>query len=250
MAKAKPKRHKHKKKTHIGNRPRFTGLLRRIIIYLSAVVVALILLPYGLILLYRFEPIKPVSTLMLSELASGRYYARQWVALDDVAPVLVQSVLMSEDGQYCAHAGVDWGAINLVVESALEGEPSRGASTIAMQTAKNLFLWSSRSYIRKALEIPLALSADKMWGKQRLLEIYLNIAEWGPGIYGIEAAAQTYFGLSAAQLTRRQSALLAVTLPNPILRNPAKPTPGLNRLANRIEARARQSGSYIKCIYP
>ena len=158
--------------------------------------------------------------------------------------------MMSEDGQFCAHNGVDWDALNLVIESALEGEGTRGASTISMQTSKNLFLWSSRSYIRKGLEIPMALFSDYVWDKKRTMEIYLNIAQWGHGIFGIEAASDIYFGKSAKDLTPRQAALLAVSLPNPLLRNPAKPSSGLNRLAQNVQKRAQQSGAYIKCIYP
>lgn len=188
---------------------------------------------------------------MLGELVTGRSYEREWVELEDVAPVMVQSVIMSEDGQFCAHSGVDWDAISIIVEETLEnGSPSRGASTISMQVSKNLFLTSWRSPVRKMLEIPLALFSDAVWGKSRMMELYLNSAEWGHGIYGIEAAAQTYFGRSADKLTRKQASLLTVALPNPILRNPAKPSKGLRRLASRIETRSKQSGAYIKCIYP
>jgi monofunctional biosynthetic peptidoglycan transglycosylase len=130
----------------------------------------------------------------------------------------------------------------------MEGEKTRGASTIVMQTGKNLFLWPGRSYLRKALELPLALYIDLVLSKKRIMEIYLNIAEWGPGIYGIEAASQYRFGRPASALTRRQAALLAVTLPSPETRNPAKPTKGLSRLARIIERRARQAGAYIGCL--
>jgi monofunctional biosynthetic peptidoglycan transglycosylase len=199
-------------------------------------------------LLYRIPFIHPVSTLMLRDLVLLRGYERQWVDLDDVSPVLVQSVMMSEDGQFCSHDGVDWSALNTIIDDAMDGEATRGASTIPMQTVKNLFLWSSRSYIRKAIEIPLAIAADTVWSKRRLMEIYLNIAQWGPDIYGIEAAAQSYFGRSASDLTRRQAAYLAVTLPNPLERNPASPSASMRRLAGIIERRARQSGAYIKCL--
>jgi monofunctional biosynthetic peptidoglycan transglycosylase len=191
----------------------------------------------------------PASTLMLGETLTGRAYERQWVAFDNIAPVLVQSVMMSEDGQFCIHAGIDWQALNLVIDDALEGEATRGASTIAMQTAKNLFLPPTRSVLRKALEIPMAMWMDMVWSKRRLMEIYLNIAEWAPGIYGIEAAAQAYFGVPSAKLSARQAALLAVTLPNPIKRNAANPSRSMNRLAGVIEKRAQQSGAYIKCLY-
>ena len=130
--------------------------------------------------------------------------------------------MVSEDGQFCAHHGVDWGELDKVLDDS-DG-PSRGASTIAMQTVRNLFLWTSPIYVRKALEIPIALYADLIWTKRRMMEIYLNIAEWGPNIFGIEAAAQHYFGRSAKDLTANQAALLAVTLPNPTGRNPAKPS--------------------------
>ena len=206
-------------------------------------------LPYLLIPLYALPQIRPISTLMIGEVMSGRSYERQWVDFDAIAPVLVQSVMMSEDGQYCSHSGIDWQALNLVIDDALEGEVTRGASTIPMQTAKNLFLTSSRSVLRKALEIPLAMWMDVVWSKRRLMEIYLNIAEWAPGVYGVEAAAQAYFGVPAVKLTARQSALLAVTLPNPIKRNAANPSRGMTRLAGVIEKRAAQSGAYIKCLY-
>jgi monofunctional glycosyltransferase len=212
--------------------------------------VILALLPVALTFLYIPAVVHPVSTLMLKDLVTFKGYERQWVSIDNIAPALVHSVMMSEDGQFCAHQGVDWPAINQVIDDAMDGEGSRGASTIPMQTVKNVYLWSSRSYVRKVLEIPYALMVNLFWSKKRLMEIYLNIAEWGPGIYGIEAAAQHHFGVSAKNLSRRQAALLAVTLPNPILRNPAKPSKGLNRLARVIERRAIQAGGYVECVTP
>lgn len=220
-------------------------MARRIVLTL----LALLLLPYVLIFIYLLPFIHPVSTLMLRDLVLLRGYDRQWVSLDDIAPVLVQSVMMSEDGQYCFHGGVDWGEMRMLVEDTLKGEATRGGSTIPMQTAKNLFLWNSRSFVRKALELPLAVAADFIWSKRRLMEIYLNIAEWGPGIYGVEAAAQYHFKVPAAKLTRRQAALLAVSLPNPIDRNAAKPGRGLRSLAAVIERRARGSGDYVQCLH-
>jgi monofunctional biosynthetic peptidoglycan transglycosylase len=208
-----------------------------------------ILLPYVLILVYKVDFIHPISTLMLWDLVTLKGYDRQWVEFEDISPALVQSVMMSEDGQFCNHDGVDWVQMNGVIQDALEGESTRGASTIPMQTAKNLFLWNGRSFVRKGLELPLALGADFVWSKKRLMEIYLNIAEWGPGIYGIEAAAQHHFKVPASKLTRRQAALLAVSLPNPITRIASKPAKGMKRLASLIERRAKGSGGYIKCLY-
>ena len=212
-----------------------------------AVIIALV--PYALILVYAVDFVRPVSTLMLWDLATLKGYDRRWVEFEDISPALVQSVMMSEDGQFCSHFGVDVVQLKGVVQDALDGEATRGASTIPMQTAKNLFLSNGRSFVRKGLELPLAVGADAVWSKKRLMEIYLNIAEWGPGIYGIEAAARYHFKTSAAKLTRKQAALLAVSLPNPITRVASKPSRGMNRLANVIQRRANASGEYIKCLY-
>jgi monofunctional biosynthetic peptidoglycan transglycosylase len=223
----------------------FSRLLRRLIL----VGLALLVAPYVLILLYTPAFVHPISTLMLADIALLKGYDRRWVSLDDISPNLVRSVMMSEDGQFCRHGGVDWGEMKAVVEDALQGETTRGASTIPMQTAKNLFLANGRSFIRKGLELPLAITADLAWSKRRLMEIYLNIAEWGPGIYGAEAAARYHFGVSAADLSRKQAALLAAALPNPIERVAGKPGRGLQRIASVVERRARNSGDYITCIY-
>lgn len=219
--------------------------LRRVVL----TVLVLGLTPVVLTLLYVPSFVHPISTLMLKDLATFQGYDRQWVAIDDVAPVLAHSVIMSEDGQFCAHRGIDLAEMKLVLDDALAGEGARGASTITMQTAKNLFLWHRPlGTVRKVVELPLAVYVDGIMSKRRIMEIYLNIAEWGPGIYGIEAAAQHHFGRSAKNLTRRQAALLAVTLPNPIERNPAKPSAGLRRLASVIERRASKAGGYVGCL--
>ncbi|MBW9070373.1 monofunctional biosynthetic peptidoglycan transglycosylase [Rhizobium pusense] len=222
----------------------FRTLAKRIIMTL----LALLILPYLLIPVYALPFIRPVSTLMLADLVTLQGYDRRWVPLEDISPRLVQSVMMSEDGQFCFHGGVDWNQMQSVVSNALDGAATRGASTIPMQTAKNLFLWNGRSFLRKGLELPLAIAADFVWSKKRMMEIYLNVAEWGPGIYGIEAAAQHHFKVSAAKLSSRQAALLAVSLPNPIDRVASKPGRGLQRLAGLIERRARASGSYVGCV--
>ncbi|MBB5753631.1 monofunctional biosynthetic peptidoglycan transglycosylase [Prosthecomicrobium pneumaticum] len=221
-------------------RPRRRGALA-VLVRLAAVLVAL---PVVLVPIYLVAP--PVSTLMLWSAVTLQGMERHWVSIDDVAPVLVNSVIMSEDGRFCEHGGVDWQALNAVIDN--PNGPSRGASTIPMQTVKNLFLWSSRSYVRKAFEIPLATYADFVWPKRRTMEIYLNVAQWGPGLFGIEAAAQHYFNRPAARLTARQAALLATALPNPEVRNPAKPSRGHSRLARLVEGRARAAGAYVGCL--
>ena len=215
---------------------------------LFLLLILICLIPVILTLIYIHPNVQPVSTLMAKNFVFGAKVDRRWVPLDEISPFVYQSVISSEDGQFCAHDGVDWAAVNLVVDDLVEGERPRGASTIPMQTVKNLFLWTSRSYVRKLLEVPLALYADLVWDKKRMMEIYLNVAEWGPGIFGIEAAARHHFKRSAKGLTRRQAAMLAVTLPNPIARNPRKPSRGLQRLAQLTEKRAKQSGAYVKCL--
>ena len=208
----------------------------------------LVFIPAALTLLYYPSFVHPVSTLMLKDLATFNGYDRRWVALDHIAPVLAHSVIMSEDGQFCAHRGIDLAELKLVIDDAMAGEPARGASTISMQTVKNLYLWNGRSFVRKLLELPLAVYFDFVLPKRRIMEIYLNIAEWGPNIYGIEAAAQHHFGVAARDLSRRQAALLTVALPNPLERNPAQPSRSLKRLANLIERRAAKAGGYVGCL--
>lgn len=211
--------------------------------------VLLALVPVVLTILYLPSFVHPVSTFMLKDLATFSGYDRQWVSIDDVAPVLAHSVIMSEDGQFCSHYGIDLGELKGVVSDAIAGEATRGASTITMQTVKNLYLWQRPfSTLRKVVELPLAVYFDLVTPKRRIMEIYLNIAEWGPGIYGIEAAAQHHFGISAKKLSRRQAALLAVTLPNPAARNPGKPGRGLRQLASVIERRAARAGGYVGCL--
>lgn len=212
-------------------------------------IVVLALVPIVLTLLYAPSFVHPVSTLMLKDLATFSGYDRRWVPIDDVAPVLAHSVIMSEDGQFCSHRGIDLAELKGVLDDALAGEATRGASTITMQTVKNLYLWHRPlGTVRKAIELPLAVYFDAVLSKRRIMEIYLNIAEWAPGVYGIEAGAQHHFGVAAKDLSARQAALLAVTLPNPADRNPAKPGPGLKRLASVIQRRAARAGDYVHCV--
>ena len=228
--------------------PLWKRALRRLLKWTVIVVVLAVLAPVGLTFLYAVPGVHPVSTLMAAQALGGEPMRRDWVDFENIAPPVWQSVVSSEDGQFCAHDGVDWVAVNQVIDDAMEGERVRGASTIPMQVVKNLYLWPSRSYLRKGLEVPLALLVDRVWTKRRTMEIYLNIAEWGPGIFGIEAAARHHFGRSAGKLTRRQAARLTVALPNPKTRNPARPGRGLERLARLVERRAKASGAYVKCL--
>ncbi len=211
---------------------------------LAYVLIAIAAIPALLTFVYAVVP--PVSMPMLGRYVSGQKVDRRWVALEDIAPAARFSVMASEDGQFCRHWGVDFGAITQVLGQ--DGGPSRGASTIAMQTVKNLYLWPLPTFARKPLEVPLALWTNLVWSKKRTLEVYLNVAQWGDGIYGIEAASQFYFKKPASKLNAREAAQLAVVLPNPIRRSAGSPTRRLRNLAGLIVNRARNSAGYFDCV--
>jgi monofunctional glycosyltransferase len=220
-------------------RSRFGGVFT--VLRIVAVAVALFLvLPYLLTLLYWV--VDPVSTLMLGRWATGQRVERTVVSLERMGPYLPMMVVVAEDGRFCSHSGLDLHEIKEALEDAGDGGELRGASTITQQTVKNLFLWPGRSYLRKALEVPLAMWFDLILPKRRIMEIYLNIAEWGPnGVFGAQAAARRAFNKPAATLTPREAALLAAALPNPIARDPRRPGPGLNRLAGLYQGRAAKA---------
>lgn len=213
------------------------------------VLAALILAPFILTILYTVVP-PPVSNLMLFRALHGSGINKDWVSLEQMSPYLAASVLSSEDARFCSHWGVDWTELQGVIDDVMDDDegPVRGASTVSMQAAKNLFLWDGRSFVRKVLEIPVALWMDLVWSKHRMIEVYLNIVEWAPGVYGAEAAAQFHFKKSASKLTRNEAALLAAVLPNPIKRSAGKPSKGVRRIAQRIQLRARIMGPYLTCL--
>ncbi len=227
--------------------PGFASYLRTAAKYAVLAVACWVLIVASLIVVYRFAN-PPMSALMLQRWITGEQVSQTWVTLDGISPSLVRAVLVSEDGRFCQHGGIDLEAMQIAIEKAGDGTP-RGASTISMQVAKNLFLWPTKSYVRKALEMPLTLAIETLWPKRRIMEVYLNIAEWGPGVYGVEAAARHHFRKPARELSERDAALLAVTLPNPIRRDAGEPGPGTRRLASLIQARARgASRSQTSCV--
>src|SRR5690554_69237 len=186
--------------------------LRLVAMALGAVIALLLLA----ILLFRFVN-PPTSAFMLAYQLDNppRPLRHEWVPLSDISPWMPLAVVASEDQRFPRHRGVDVDAIRKAVSEYKAGEGLRGASTITQQTAKNLFLWNGRSFARKAIEAGLAVTIDGLWPKRRVLEVYLNIAEFGPGIYGVEAASQAYFGKPARYLSQVQAARLAAVLPNP-----------------------------------
>ena len=193
-----------------------------------------------------YSVVTPPSTPMLARWLTGAPVKRDVRPLEDISPNLVRAVFAAEDQRFCLHHGIDWNALTEVVED--DRGPSRGASTITMQTAKNVFLWPGRSYIRKAIELPLSAFVDLVWGKRRTMEIYLNVAEWGEGVYGAEAAARHWFNKSARDLTVRESNLLAATLPNPIERDPTRPTHEMLAKAGRIKASFAWLDDFMGCL--
>ena len=195
-------------------------------------------MPYVLTPLYRTG--HPVSTMMAWRQLQGEPEQRQWIDFGAISPYLPRSVVASEDAHFCKHHGIDWGAVREVIDDAEEGGAIRGASTITQQVAKNLFLWPIPGPIRKVLEFPLALWIDFVLPKQRILEIYLNVAELGPsGQFGAEAGSTYAFGHSAASLSPREAALLASILPNPVKRSARNPGLGVRRLAGTYMVRAQ-----------
>jgi len=195
--------------------------------------------PLVLTVLYRFLP-PPITPLMVIRLVQGHGLDKDWQSLDKISPHLRRAVIASEDGAFCTHWGFDWRALEKAVQTYGRNGRSRGASTISMQTAKNIYLWPGRSFVRKGLEAYLTVYLEALWSKRRILEVYLNVAEFGPGLYGAERAARRYFNKSAAALSPREAALLAAILPNPLDRSPARPTPYVSGRANLIAARAYQ----------
>ena len=210
-------------------------------------VLVLLVLSYLLVPLYSYG--KPVSTVMLWRMATGQRVQRNYASLPRISPALTLAVIVAEDGRFCTHHGVDFAEIRDAIADADDLSEARGGSTITQQVAKNLFLWPGRSWLRKALEFPLALWIDLVLSKRRILEIYLNIAEWGPnGEFGVEAGSRYAFGKPARDLSRYQAALLAAVLPNPVARNAHKPGPGLRRLAGLYVGRSGRATGEAGCL--
>ncbi|MGA3001889.1 MAG: monofunctional biosynthetic peptidoglycan transglycosylase [Acetobacteraceae bacterium] len=203
--------------------------------------------PLVLILLYRFVPV-PITPLMVIRMIQGQPLHHQWVAYRDISPALSHALIASEDNLFCDEKfGFDFSALRGQVDAWEDGKRPRGASTITMQTAKNLFLWPDRSTIRKGIEAYLTPQIALLWPKRRVLEVYLNSVEFGPGIYGAEAAAQRFFHRSAAELTPYEAALLISVLPRPLVYVASPPGPYVRNHAGEIERKIEQLGPLLDC---
>ncbi len=202
--------------------------------------------PALVIALYGVVP-PPITPLMVIRYVEGAGIDKDWVPLERVAAHVPRAVIAAEDNLFCEHAGFDWGAMRDAIDDYVAGRRVRGASTISMQTAKNLFLWPGRSFVRKGIEAYLTVLIELLWSKRRIIEVYLNIAEWGDGVYGIEAAARTHFRKSAASLSAREAALLAAVLPNPREWSPVRPSDFVAERARTIAVRIDQLGPMLAC---
>lgn len=196
-------------------------LLTKILRILLRIVIIFLILSVGFTLLYKWVPV-PLTPLMIircvEQKADGKEMTlkHKWIGLDKISPKLQLAVVCSEDQNYLNHIGFDFKAIEKAMKSNEEGKKIRGASTISQQTAKNVFLWPGRSYIRKGFEVYFTLLIELFWSKERIMEVYLNSIEMGKGVYGAEAAANFWFKKSASKLNKDESAAIAAVLPNPL----------------------------------
>ena len=191
----------------------FWRFVRRLVLILVLVVV---LVPPASVLVYRFVP-PPITILMITRLIQGHGMDYQWRSLGDMSPALPRAAVASEDARFCSHHGFDFTAMEKAMRNN-ERRPGRirGGSTISQQTAKNVFLWPGRDYVRKGIEAWYTVLIEAIWGKPRIMEMYLNVVEFGPGVYGAEAASQRYFHQPASRLSAAQAARLIAVLPKPL----------------------------------
>jgi monofunctional glycosyltransferase len=210
------------------------GPVRRVLRWLIALIVLLFLLSLLWVFAYRYiDP--PTTSLMLRDTLEGHSVAYSWRDLDAIDPNMPRAVITAEDRDFCAHNGFDMKAIQSALESNREGGRLRGGSTVSQQTAKNAFLWAERSWVRKGLEAYFTFLIERIWGKRRIMEVYLNLAETGINTYGVEEGAKRYFGHSADELTRREAGQIAAVLPSPQKRSGKNPRGSVRRYARNIE---------------
>ena len=205
---------------------------------LLVAILVLVVAPVGLVAVYSLLP-PPITLLMIERLAQGRGLDQRWRPIDAISPALAQSVIAAEDARFCEHHGFDLKAIQAAeAHNARHPGKIRGGSTLSQQTAKNVFLWPQRSYVRKALEAYFTELIELFWGKRRILEVYLNVVEWGPGVYGAQAASVRYFGRDADDLTSVEAARLAAILPDPLKWKAVDPGRYVVRRSRKIGAAA------------
>ena len=223
------------------------GFIVRTLLWLLG---AFVVISIGWVLAYRFFPV-PLTWLMARDSLSRQHIEHMWVPLTAMSRSLPRAVIGAEDAGFCLHNGFDFQAMKAAAQANYQGSKLRGGSTISQQTAKNVFLWPERSYARKGLEAWFTALIEIGWGKPRIMEIYLNVVEMGPGIYGMASASQHYFGTRVDRLSHKQAARLTAILPQPILRSVAKPSKSVRRYARRIERRVKvvRDGGIDSCLW-
>lgn len=189
------------------------------------------------VFIYRFVP-PPITFTMIGDVVTGRGLTKDWMSLDRTDPTMARAVIAAEDSKFCQHHGFDFEAIQKAMRRNAKGGRIRGGSTISQQTAKNAFLWQGGGYFRKGLEAWFTVLIENIWGKRRIMEVYLNLAETGIGTYGVNAGAQRYFGHDASNLTRAEAARIAAVLPLPKKRDAVDPAGFTRRYGNRIAKRS------------
>lgn len=222
-------------------------MARTFIRILAKVILWFIGLSLILVLLFKWVPVPLTATMVMDD--NG--FTKDWESLDNIDPNLVAAVIAAEDSKFCEHSGFDAEAIEKAIEHNAQGGRIRGGSTISQQTAKNVFLWQGGGYARKGLEAWFTFWIENVWGKRRIMEVYLNVAETGIGTYGAEAGSQRYFGHSAARMTPDEAARMAVALPSPKKRAVRNPSGWLSRHGNTVERRigiVRRDG-LAACVY-
>jgi monofunctional biosynthetic peptidoglycan transglycosylase len=209
-------------------------LFRTLVLWTFIITIAV---PVGVTAFYKFVP-PPFTILMVQRLFEGKGWDYRWRSINRISPALVQAAIAAEDARFCEHRGFDFEAMEKAWKNNKRGGRVKGGSTISQQTAKNVFLWPARSYVRKGLEAYYTVLIETIWGKRRIMEVYLNVAEMGSGTYGAEAAAQRYFGVSADRISRAQAARLVAILPNPLKYRAVKPGKYVAGRSRRIGAAA------------
>jgi monofunctional biosynthetic peptidoglycan transglycosylase len=217
----------------------FASILRKFWRFLRLFIIFFLIFSIGGVIVYRFLPV-PITPLMVQRAAEQLFQGKKislkhkWVSIEKISPNMIQAAVAAEDNRFMEHRGIDYEAIKKAYKYNKYGKRIRGASTITQQTCKNVFLWQSRNYLRKGLEVYFSYLVEGVWGKKRIMEVYLNSIEMGDGIFGIEAASRAYFKKSASRLTRSEAALIAASFPNPRKRNPSKPNSYLIRHQQRV----------------
>jgi monofunctional biosynthetic peptidoglycan transglycosylase len=225
MASSKKSKKKSKKKKSV---------FKRLFIWLGKIILGLFILSILMVVIYRWvnPPLTPL--MLIRKITDDAPIQQRWVDIEDVSPHLIACAVAAEDNHFLGHRGFDFGAIQKAIDERKTGKRKRGASSISQQTAKNVFLWAKQSWVRKGLECYFTVLIELFWGKERIMEVYLNVIEMGNGIYGCEMASQIYFHRKAKNITLRQAALITACYPNPRKWTPSKPTSYINSRASKI----------------